>query len=393
MIATARAIPVEIWPKRLRLGIGSLGALQGLLDELGARRALVLCGRTVASGPLLQRTLDALGDRCCGVYDQVASHTPLAMVEGALAQVRASAADAVVTVGGGSAIDAGKGVVLLTMTGGDLDPYAVAYDEHGAMRHRRLPHAPLVHVAIPTTSGSASEVMPTAGIRDPAARKKMLFWDDALIPDGVILDPVMAVETRPFLTAASGMTAVARCIESLYSADRNPLAEGLALHALRLLHRNLPRVVAAPDDLTARYECQVACAMSGIAAINAMVSVVHAVGHIVGGRYGLQHGVSHAILLAPAMRRLLPTIGERQSDVLVALGEHDADPDAAGVRAADLIERLVAALPLQGRLRDLGVTEDELPEVAAQSARDYMMKNVPRPMDAREIETLLRGAW
>jgi alcohol dehydrogenase class IV len=387
-------VTVGTWPNRLVLGDGSMSALGALLEDLGASRALVLCGKTVASGSLLAQTRAALGERYCGVFGRVRAHTPLRMVEEALTIVRATNADAVVTVGGGSAIDAGKGVKLVSMTAGTLDPYLVRYGERGEMRQRRLPKPDIVHIAVPTTSGSASEVMPTAGIRDEQARKKMLFWDDALIPEGVILDPRMTVQTGAFLSAASGMTAVARCIESLFSVNRNPLAEGLALHALRLLHRNLPVVVNEPANLEARYECQVACSMSGIAAINSMVSIVHALGHIVGGKFALQHGVTHAILLAPAMRRMLSTIGERQQFVLQALGGGAAaSAGEAGALAADLVDELVAALPLQRRLRDLGLAEAELPDVAEQASHDYMMVNLPRPMDVPEIEALLRAAW
>jgi alcohol dehydrogenase class IV len=389
----ATAVTVGIWPNRLILGPTALANLAGLVRDLGASRALILCGRTVASGPLLEQTRSALGAACAGVFDRVAAHTPIDMVREALQAVRAADADAVVSVGGGSAIDAGKGVMLMSMTGGALEPYFVRKDAAGVPRPR-LPKPSLVHVAVPTTSGSASEVMPTAGIRDPEARKKMLFWDDALIPQGVVLDPIMAAHTGAWLSAASGMTAVARCVESLYSASRNPLAEGLALHALRLLNRNLPVVVEHPGDLEARYECQVACSMSGIAAINSMVSVVHALGHIVGGRYALQHGVSHAILLAPAMRLLLPAIGERQHLVLEALdGGTATDADAAGATAAECIDRLLHKLPLKARLRDLDIPETELPGIAEEAAHDYMMANLPRPMTVTDIEALLRDAW
>lgn len=388
------AIRVAIWPKRMLLGRGATAALPGLLDELEAERILAICGRTVGASPLLARVRAALGARCCGVYDRVAAHTPLAMVEELAAMVRELRADAVVTLGGGSAIDAGKAIVLLEMTGGAFDAYAVRYGADGTMQHRRLPHSPLRHVAIPTTSGSASEVMPTAGIRDPQARKKMLFWDDALIPDGVVLDPEMTVLTGPELTAASGMTAVARCIESLYSVARNPFAEGLALHALRLLYESLPVAVERPGDLDARYAAQVACSMSGTAAINSMVSVVHALGHVVGGRYGLQHGLSHAILLAPAMRALLGTIGPRRALVLDALGGGGArDADEAGFLAAERIDALVGRLGMRRRLGELGIPQDEIAEFAALGAQDYMMANIPRPMDVAEIEGLLREAW
>ena len=385
------AIRVETWPNRLILGAGSVAALPGLAGELGARRILVLCGPTVAAGPILRRVRAALGDLCCGVFDRVAAHTPLPMVSEIVARVDELGADALLSVGGGSAIDAGKGAALLHLTRGRLDPYVIRYHPDGTMERELLGAPTIAHIAIPTTSGSSSEVLPTAGIRDPEQRRKLLFWDDALIPRAAILDPELAVHTGPELTAATGMTAVARAVESLYSASRNPFSEGLALHALRLLHANLPRAVAEPGNVEVRYQCQVACAMSGVAAINAMVSVVHALGHIVGGRYGLQHGVSHALLIAPAMRRFMPVLGERQRLVVEAMGGRaDGDPAAA---AAGLISALVAQLPLTRRLRDLGIAADELPEIAAQAQHDYMMANVPIPTPVGEIEALLRAAW
>lgn len=387
-------IQVRIWPNRLILGRGSMVALPKVLRELGATRVLVICGRTVASGPLLERTRTVLGELCCGVFDQVQAHTPLPMVQRALDMMRSCGADAVVSIGGGSAIDAGKGTALLHAAAGKLDPYVIRYDGRGPMQRDLLPRATIPHIAVPTTSGSASEVMPTSAIRDLALRKKMLFWDDALIPHAVILDPEMAIHAGPALTAATGMTVVARCIESFYSAARNSLSEGLALHALRLMHQNLPVAVEQPDNLDARFECQVACSMSGTAAMNSMVSVVHALGHIVGGKYGLQHGVSHSILLPPAMRLLLPVIGKRQTLVLEALGgSARGTADEAGAAAATRVVELVARLPLKQRLRDLGIPAEELRDIAGQAYYDYMMANLPRQMTVPDIEALLRMAW
>ncbi|HXP30535.1 MAG TPA: iron-containing alcohol dehydrogenase family protein [Stellaceae bacterium] len=387
-----KPILVECWPNRLILGRGAVAMLPQAMTDLGARRALVLCGKSIAAGGLLPRVTAALGELCCGVFAEVAAHSPVPMIERAVDRVRALGADAIVSLGGGSAIDAGKGTALLHAAGGALGPYEIEF-RAGRMERRLLETATLPHIAIPTTTGSSSEVLPTAGIRDVARRRKMLFWDAALVPRAVILDPEMTIETGAFLTAASGMTAVARCVESLYSAHRNPLSEGLALHALRLLRNNLPRTVAAPDDLDARQECQIACAMSGIASVNAMASIVHALGHIVGGRYALQHGVSHAILLAPAMRLLLPVLGERQAWALEALGgDARGSADAAGA-AAEQMEKFVAGLPLKRRLRDLGIPATELPEIAALAMHDYMMGNLPRPMSAAEVEALLHAAW
>jgi alcohol dehydrogenase class IV len=187
------------------------------------------------------------------------------------------------------------------------------------------------------------------------------------------------------------MTAVARCVESIYSKHRHPISMGLALHAMRLLRRALPRSVEAPADLAARADCQMACLMSGTASINAMVSLVHAIGHVVGGRYGLQHGISHALLLAPAMRRLLPAIGADQAYMLEALG---CAPGATSPEApAAAIAALVHRLPLPQRLREVGMKEAEIPSLAAATMGDYMMANLPAPLGEAEVAAVLREAW
>jgi len=125
-----------------------------------------------------------------------------------------------------------------------------------------------------------------------------------------------------------------------------------------------------------------------------MVSVVHAIGHIVGGRYGLQHGISHSILLAPGMRRLLPTIGGDRSLLLEALGgTRTSSPEQDGTECADRIAAFVGRLPLPQRLRDVGVTEGELGEIAHLTMSDYMMANLPRPMAETEVLELLRSVW
>jgi alcohol dehydrogenase class IV len=381
---------IRDWPKRVTFGAGSVRELPRILDELGAKRAYVICGSTAAVGPLLAAVTSALGTRCAGVYGEMSAHTPYDRVTAASLALQAARAEAVVSLGGGSVIDGGKAVQMLAATGGAFVPYAIDWASKG-MARAAMPESGLKHIAIPTTAGSASDVMPTAAFRDPKAGKKYLFWDERIVPAATILDPELAVHAGPALTAASGMTAVARCVESIYSKHRHPISMGLALHAMRLLRRALPRSVEAPADLAARADCQMACLMSGTASINAMVSLVHAIGHVVGGRYGLQHGISHALLLAPAMRRLLPAIGADQAYMLEALG---CAPGATSPEApAAAIAALVHRLPLPQRLREVGMKEAEIPSLAAATMGDYMMANLPAPLGEAEVAAVLREAW
>jgi len=382
---------IEDWPKRVCYGQGSIARLPELMTDLGRSRAFVICGRTVASGSMLESVRRSLGERLVGVYDTISAHTPYPEVMEAAEQFNACAADTIISVGGGSAIDGGKGIALLKATGGNFAPYTIDFGATG-MERETMPDPGVAHIAVPTTAGSSSDVMPTAGIRDPEKRTKLLFWDSRMVPDATVLDPEMAIHANPELSAATGMTAMARCIESLYAKTRQPITTGLSLHAARLLRQALPRAVEKPDDLQARADCQMACLMSGVSGINTMVCVVHAIGHIFGGRHGLQHGIAHSLLLAPAMRRLLPPLEAGQYVVADALGVRTEGlaVDEAGAQAADAMADLVRSLPLPQRLTDVGLSEKDIAPIAAATMDDYMMPHVPRPMTVDEVEDLLR---
>lgn len=384
---------VSYWPRKVHYGAGSVSRLGSIVKFLGGSRVMVICGQTVAGGAMLERVKSALGEHYVGSFTEVRAQTPLTELSRAASQVQTNGADTLVSVGGGSAIDAAKGVVLYLATHGDLLPYSIQYAAKG-MDRRRLDHSPLLHIAIPTTAGSGSDVMPTAGIRDTQQSKKILFWDDQLVPDATILDPEMAVHAGARLTAASGMTAVARSIEALYSKHRNPMSSGLALHSARLLLKWLPVAVNHPGDLEARQNCQMACAMASTASINAMASLVHPLGHVFGGRYGLQHGIAHAILLPPSLRRLLPCIGTDYNYVMDALGcpKASSSQEAADL-AHEALTALLRSLPLPQSLKAVGVKHEELASISSAASKEYMLSSLPTTLTSSDIEQVLNEAW
>jgi alcohol dehydrogenase class IV len=385
---TQRAFEVNWWPNRIVFQTGAVDRLGALVAELGRRRVLVICGKSIAAGKGLERVRSALGDACAGVFIGIEMGAPLPVLERGAQAARDAGADCLVSVGGGSAIDSGKGIALIDTVGLDYRSYSLSDGT------KPVPQPRLAHIAIPTTTGSGSEIAPTCGLRDPAQARKVIFRSIRLIPSIAVLDPLMALDTPAKLTAASGMTAVARSIEPLYSGRRNPINSGIALHALRMLAGALPRSVEVPHDTAARSQCLIAASMSAIAA-NSNTSAVHAIGHVVGGRYGLQHGIAHAILLAPTMRLLLPSIGALQGAVLEALGRSSAgmSADESGRAAADGVAALVASLPLPARLRDVGVAQADIPSLAEHAAKDAIMLASAAPIAADRIAGLLQQVW
>ena len=385
---TERTFEIDWWPNRIVFQDGAVDHLGAMLAEIGRRRALIVCGKSVATSKSIQRVIAALSGSCAGMFAEIEMHAPLPVLERGAQVARGINADCIVSVGGGSAIDSGKGIALIDTVGPDYRSYSLAAAK------RQVPELRMAHIAIPTTTGSGSEVVPTCGLRDAEAAKKVIFRSTSLIPAIALLDPLMTLDTPAELTAASGMTAVARCIEALYSGRRNPVYSGIALHALRMLIRSLPRSIEAPHDVMARSQCLIASAMSAISA-NANVSAVHAIGHVVGGRYGLQHGIAHAILLAPSIRLLVPSIGALQNLLLEALdcSASSMSEDEAGGAAAEIVAGFVDRLPLPTRLRDVGVQQADIPMLAEHAAHDPIMLAAAAPIAADKIADLLRAVW
>jgi alcohol dehydrogenase class IV len=387
-----QGIEIRHWPRELVFERGAVRRLGEFVDRLGASRALVICGRTVSAGEMLSRVREALGARCAGVFTGVAAHTPLPTVIEAAAQCRQCAADVIISVGGGSAIDTGKGVAVMIASGGEIEPYKLG--QPGTAKKRGLPKSTLPHIAVPTVAASGSEVLSYAGVLDPQAHAKMRFQDELLLPRIAVMDPELAVFCGPGLTAATGLGALARCVECLYSKQRNRVSEALALHGLRLLVTSLPLGITHPHDLDARADCQYAGVMSAMATSNSEVSVVHAAGIVVGGRYAMPHGILHGMLLAPATRALLPALGERARLVYEALGGGSFLPSKSYAnQAADLLAELTASLPVEHRLRAFGIARDELQALAEQTANHPMSAMAPRPVNAAEILNWLMAVW
>lgn len=357
------------WPKELHFERGGVHRLGALLAGLGGGRAFVVCGKTVAGGIIGAQVRAALGPRLAGEFDGVRPHTPLETVEAAAAAFTACAADALISVGGGSATDTAKAVAV--RLAGDVNAFRL---DLGAPR-RALPPTP-PHLAVPTVTGAGNVLLPTAGILDPAARVKMLFDDPALVPQLSLLDAELLVHCGPELTAVTGIRSVVGSIETLLSRRGNPFSAVLAREAIRLMQLSLAQTARDPHDVDARERSLYAAVMGTIATSNAGVMGAHAIGLIVGGRYGSPHGVPHAIVLPPIMRAFAPELAAH-----------------AEVPSPKAFEELVRAAGMPTRLRDIGIPAADLESIAEQTARLGMMQNAPRAVETAEICSWLEAVW
>jgi len=336
-------------PMRVVFGAGSVAELAKEVDRLGAKRALLLAtpGRTA----MVKSVADPLGIRVAGVFDRVVMHTPLELAEEARRLAASVQADCCVVVGGGSTIGFGKAIALTSA---------------------------LPLLAVPTTY-SGSEMTTIWGISEGGAKKT--GRDPKVLPKTVIYDPALTLDLPPHVSAASGMNAMAHCVEALYAHDGNPIVSMMAEEGIRALASALPRVMENPKDIGARSDALYGAWLAGCTISTTSIALHHKLCHVLGGSFNLPHAETHSIVLPHAVR-YNESAAEAMRRIERALGKRDA---AAAIY--DLEKKL--RLPL--RLADIGMKEQDL-ERAARIAADAPYPN-PRKVEYAPVLELLRHAY
>jgi alcohol dehydrogenase class IV len=351
-------------PTRVVFGDGTVSELGLECKRLGIERAMIVTDRVMRERTdVVARVEKALGARLGGVYDGVIPDTGVEVIDDGARLAKERGCDGLVSVGGGSAIDTAKGMAIVMTEGGSIR------DHQGASRlsRRQTPH-----IAVPTTAGTGSEVSLYIVVKDARAHEKMHFMDDRIIPDAAILDPSVTLAMPAQLTAATGMDALTHAIEAYTSVNKNPVADGLALQAIKLIARFVPAAVATPSDKIARGQMLIAANIAGLAFNSTGVGLVHAMAHVVGARHGVHHGTANAICLPHVIRFNADELGSCYRDVAEALGvdARDLGDEMAGEAAAQAVAQLNTRIGLPPRLRDVGVPEGDLDACAEGSLSD-----------------------
>jgi len=358
------------------------------VENLKCKKALIVTDRDLAKNTdIPERIKKVLGNLCVGIFTDVEPDSGIHIVNQGAKLGKELGADCIVSVGGGSAIDTAKGMAILLKEGGKLQDYV-------GFQILTRPQTP--HIVIPTTAGTGSEATYVAVIKDHVEGRKLLFGDYNILPNVAILDPKMTEGLPPRLTAATGMDAMCHAIEALHSLQREPIADGMALHAIRLIKEFLPKAVENGKDMMARGEMLIAANMAGIAFSNAQVGVVHALAHSVGARFKVHHGLANSILLPACLRYNADACGEVYLDILSALGVNieGIQSDQAGNVAADKIIEFTKKLGLPQRLRDVGVPEEGLKECSELALSDGAIVYDPKFIsESTEVLKIYQQAW
>ena len=293
--------------------------------------------------------------------------------------------DVLVAVGGGSVIDAAKGVAILAANGGNILDYEGVDKAH-------LPIPPLV--VVPSTSGTGADVSQFCIVTDTTRNTKITILGRSLVPDITVIDPRLLTTMPEWLNAATGLDALTHGIEAFVSLGHNQLTDHHALRAVQMVTDNLVHTMERPDEMPARVLMAQAALEAGLAFTNAILGAAHAMSHQVGGLLDLPHGVINGVLLPHVIRFNAETDPEPYAVIAACLGV--ADPAAPAAEAAlalaARIDRLAAEVGVPRGLGQLGVRDDDLPILAKNALQDACMSTNPRTADETQMQALFRAA-
>ncbi len=378
---------VYFGPTKIIFGNGSsTQEVEPEMSALGCSRAVVVTDQGIIRAGLLEKIIAGLGAKCVGVYSDIPQDTGIDVVDRAAAFAKEKGADIVVSVGGGSVIDTAKGMCILLTEGGSLR------DFEGIQLLTR-PQTP--HIVIPTTSGTGSEVTWAAVIYDKSKGQKILIVESFIAPRVAILDPTLTAKLPPLLTASTGMDAFCHAVEAMTSLQREPIADALALHALRLLNQYLPQCVQNGHDLEARGQVQLAATMAGWAFGNALVGLVHAMAHSIGAVAHVPHGIANGILLPHCMAYNLSDAQEYYAEIAKVLGvmEKGSSTEQAAQAAVEAVFAFTRKIGHPQKLSEFGVQEEDITKAAELSMSDgSIINNVRFVADSSEVLEIYRKA-
>lgn len=376
---------------RTVFGAGAVDRVGEVVGEIGVRGAFIVTDPGVAaSGAVdaVRASLEAAG-LTVAEYTAVTPNPTTRDIEAGSAALAdfGTEGTAVVAVGGGSSMDAAKGISLHSTNAGsvlDLD-----YRNTGT-----LPGLPVV--AVPTTSGTGSETNGFGVILDPQSARKFYLGHASARPKVAVLDPLLTLGLPPTPTAATGIDALTHALEALMSRNSNAYADGLALQVVRMVAEWLPVAVGDGGDVEARSQMLLASHLAGLAfATGTGLGLAHALAHSISARLDVAHGVALAAVLPQVMAFNLPTSTRELALAALSLGVSDpgAGEEVNANAAIDATASLVRAVMGRRTLAGLGVTEDLIPTLVRDTVEDGVIANAPRMPSPEEVEGLLRSSF
>lgn len=336
------------YPTTVRFGAGRIAELPEVLKEAGIARPLFVTDPGLAKLPVVASTLKVLEDAGVphGVFSDVRPNPVESNLYAGIDVYNAGGHDGVIAFGGGSALDLGK---LIAFQAGPGRP-VWDFEDIGDWWTRADPGRIAPIVAVPTTAGTGSEVGRAGVLTHEASHTKKVIFHPKMMPVVVIADPELTTGMPPFITAGTGMDALAHCLEAYCAPGYHPMADGIAIEGIRLVFENLPAAFADGSDLTARAHMMSAAAM-GATAFQKGLGAIHSLSHPIGALYDTHHGMTNAVFMPYVLAFNRPAIEERIARLAAYLGVAGGFDGFAGA-IVDLREKLKVPHALPGLIRD-----------------------------------------
>lgn len=367
--------PTTVWA-----GPGRIAELPAALARLGIKKPLLVTDEGLANAPMVKNALAISG---ASLFAKVKGNPTGRNVDDGLAALKAGGHDGVIAFGGGSALDAAKAIALMWKQTRPLWDF----EDIGDWFKRVDPAGMLPVVAVPTTSGTGSEVGRASVITDEATHVKKIIFHPKMMPGIVISDPELTIGLPAHVTAATGIDAYVHSFEAYCAPGFHPMAEGIALEGMRLVKEYLPRAFRDGKDIEARGQMLAAASM-GAAAFQKGLGGVHALAHPIGAVYDTHHGLTNAVLLPYVMVHNKTAIAERMNLLARVLDLPGGGFDA--VLKWTLEFR--AALKIPHTLKEIGVDDARAAEIGTMAENDPSSGGNPCPVTAKELEAVFRAA-
>lgn len=381
-------------PHRLHSGSGSLGRLRQELARVGASRAVVFCGRSLAQDPRgLDEVQSALGEMCVGVFDGVQSHSPVQSVLAGAESLRRHQADAAVALGGGSAIVTARAASIVYAEAAHPHELCTRSGADGRMLSPKLHKPKIAQFVIPTTPTTAA---PKAGsaVHDDHTGERLALFDPKTRARCIFLEPSL-LDTAPIeLVQTASLNTFAMAVCGLEGDHDNPVAEALLQHSLQLVATWLPVLLSGCTQEDARMRLMHAAILCGQGTDLAPGGLVTAVGHSLGPATGAANGNVNAVLLPYGMQFNAEVVPNRYERILASLRAWaPSSAETAAEAAVQAVKALLRSVRAPTTLSELGVEPSRFNAIAAHAVHDWSLRGNPRPVTERDLVRILEAAW
>jgi len=376
-------------PRHIFSGIGAVAELPNVIQELEAKHCVIFTDPRVAKTEgfrLVMQTLTGAGIDP-HLFNEIICEPPLELLDKTVSFSQSYDADVLIGVGGGSTMDTTKTTACLLTNGGSARDF-FGFD--------KIEKPGLPTILLPTTTGTGSEVTRIAIFYDKETRLKEAIYSDQLYSYAAILDPRLTVSLPTEYTASTGMDALSHAIEGYISVNNTIMTDALSLGSARMFYKYIQISCADGSNIEARARLQESVMMAALSFGHSSVTAVHALGYPLGSEYHVPHGASCAMVLVPVLEYTIPEAVDRFAEMAQAINvdEPDASNEANARAFVDAIKRLYESLPIKPHLRDVGIPESAIPDMAAKAMTiERCLKVHPHKFTVSEVEQIYRDIY